>query len=362
MIKIITVLIIFCYSMVGYAAQQDADSSNQIMQQLQILRQKMEKAQKKISSVEQGDAANATPQKQSNNKSNRKSTSAARSRIPSPNVSSPSNIPQSSQGSLFESADPAIEEAAFRNVAKSNFPLSPEQILRLHQMYNSIQFARQASPGTPPRPTITSQFVKLDPGSTPPVVRLQKGFVSSLVFLDSSGAPWPIASYDLGDPSAFNIQWDKSGNTLMIQANKLYTYGNLAIRLIGLNTPLMMNLIPGQKAVDYRVDLRVQGYGPNAKALPTGVNLPPTSDPILLSVLDGVPPPSSKTLSVIGGQAQAWSRGDKLFVRTRLTIISPGWISTLSSADGMKVYEMMRTPVLLVSWHGKVMQLKLEGF
>ena len=74
------------------------------------------------------------------------------------------------------------------------------------------------------------------------------------------------------------------------------------------------------------------------------------------------PPAGSKTLEVTGGgKAQAWLLNDTLFVRTRLTILSPGWISTMSSADGMHAYEMKRTPTLLMSMNGKEILLKIEG-
>lgn len=254
-----------------------------------------------------------------------------------------------------------INALAFEQVTEQLFPLTPEQILRVKQMYHTIEQANTAAVGTPPKPIATSQIVNLSPGSTPPVIRLSQGFVSSLVFLDSTGAPWPISAYDLGDPTAFNIQWDKTSNTLMIQANKLYTYGNIAVRLQGLNTPVMMTLIPGQKAVDYRVDLRVQGYGPNTKNLPMDNGLPPSASDLLLHVLDGVPPAGSARLTVSGGDARAWLLNGKMFVRTNLTILSPGWLGSMTSADGMHAYEMQKSPVLLVSWHGKVMQLKVEG-
>jgi intracellular multiplication protein IcmK len=255
----------------------------------------------------------------------------------------------------------SIDERAFDSLKKQLFPLSSKQIRSLKEMYHNSEYAQAAPAGTPPKPTATSQFVNLSPGSTPPVIRLSQGFVSSLVFLDSTGAPWPISAYDLGDPAAFNIQWDKTSNTLMIQSNKLYTYGNLAVRLTGLNTPVMLTLIPGQKAVDYRVDLRVQGYGPNAKSMPLEEGLPPSASDLLLHVLDGVPPPGSSRLVVSGGDARAWLLDEKMFIRTNLTILSPGWIGSMTSADGMHAYEMQKSPVLLVSWHGKVMQLKIEG-
>ncbi len=246
-------------------------------------------------------------------------------------------------------------------MTRSIYPLNPEQVGRLKQKYQTNEYAQAATPGVPPKPTATSQFVNLSPGATPPVIRLSQGFVSSLVFLDSTGAPWPIAAYDLGDPASFNIQWDKTSNTLMIQALKLYNYGNLAVRLKGLNTPVMLTLIPGQKAVDYRVDLRVQGYGPNANSMPMEEGIPPSASDLLLHVLDGVPPAGSQRLTVSGGDARAWLMDEKMYVRTNLTVLSPGWLASMTSADGTHAYEMQKSPVLLVSWHGKVMQLKVEG-
>lgn len=253
-----------------------------------------------------------------------------------------------------------IEELAYEEVEKQAFPMSENEIKKFRGKYQSIELAKTAVP-TPPTPVATSQFVNLSPGSTPPVVRLSQGFVSSLVFLDSTGAPWPIDAYDLGDPSSFNIQWDKTSNTLMIQANKLYNYGNMAVRLEGLNTPVMLTLIPGQKEVDYRVDMRIQGMGPNAMMPVLGDGLPPSANRILLHVLDGVPPAGSTRLTVSGGDARAWLFRNKMYVRTNLTILSPAWLATMTSADGMHAYEMQKSPVILVTWHGKVMQLKVEG-
>lgn len=270
---------------------------------------------------------------------------------------------QQQQGNVVpESSDDGkmIDELAYEQVEEQLFPMTENQITNLRDKYQNIELAKTAEPA-PPTPVATSQFVNLSPGSTPPVVRLAQGFVTSLVFLDSTGAPWPISAYDLGDPSTFNIQWDKTGNTLMIQSSKLYNYGNMAVRLEGLNTPVMLTLVPGQKEVDYRVDMRIQGIGPNAQMPTLGDNLPPSANRLLLHVLDGVPPPGSTRLTVSGGDARAWLFRNKMYVRTNLTILSPAWLATMTSADGMHAYEMQKSPVILVTWHGKVMQLKVEG-
>lgn len=331
-----------------YAADQ-TDSAQQALQQLRLLQQR-------LSQTDQG--GNQAAQAEGGQAVNRPTTTTAAAA----NQAQPQQQSNNPQDPTITANDKElIDTKAFEGVTRQLFPLTPEQIVRLKQIYEASEFAEASPAGTPPKPTATSQFVNLSPGSTPPVIRLSQGFVSSLVFLDSTGAPWPISAYDLGDPTAFNIQWDKTSNTLMIQAQKLYNYGNLAVRLKGLNTPVMLTLIPGQKAVDYRVDLRVQGYGPNANTTPIEEGIPPSANDVLLHVLDGVPPQGSQRLTVSGGDARAWLLGDKMFVRTNLTILSPGWISSMTSADGMHAYEMQKSPVLLVSWHGKVMQLKVEG-
>lgn len=264
------------------------------------------------------------------------------------------------QAETSQSATP-LHDQAFNNMINGLLPLSPQQIVELKRLYHASQFASATSPQTPPKPTATSQFVSLAPGATPPVIRLSAGFVSSLVFLDSTGAPWPITAYDIGDPKSFNIQWDKKSNTLMVQASTLYTYGNLAIRLEGLSTPVMLTLIPGQKAVDYRVDLRVQGNGPNAKPSLLSHGVPAGANPVLMGVLDGVAPTGAGNLRVMGGLAQAWLLAGKVYLRTRLTVLSPGWLSIMQSADGTKAYELPKAPTILVSKNGQVAQLKLEG-
>lgn len=338
---------------------QDLNESFQALQQLQQLTQSQKAAQAEQSANAQNSAnQQSLDSGQPQSLATQQTPGTAAPTLASPATPSGQTIQMQSASVDTEEA---IDEAAFRATLKETFPLSPEQIVRLRKAYNATRLAESTEAATPPKPIATSQLVNLAPGSTPPVIRLSQGFVSSLVFLDSTGAPWPIAAYDLGNPQAFNIQWDKTSNTLMIQASKVYTYGNLAVRLHNLNTPVMLTLIPGQKAVDYRVDLRIQGLGPNAKAMPTGEGLPPGATPLLLKILDGVAPPGARLVTVSGGEAQGWIHGEKLFLRTRLTILSPGWIATMESADGMRAYEMNKTPVLLVSERGKIVQLKVEG-
>jgi intracellular multiplication protein IcmK len=196
---------------------------------------------------------------------------------------------------------------------------------------------------------------------TPPVVRLAAGFVTSIVFVDETGQPWPISDYSIGDPKHFNIQWDKKTHTLFMQGTTNYSNGNLAVRLKNLQTPIMISLVSSQREVDYRIDLQVLARGPNAQAPIIDYNAATPSQPMLISVLDGIPPPGSQEVEVSGGHGRAWLTQGKLIFRTQLTVLSPAWSATVSSPDGTHVYEMSQTPLILASLNGKPIKIVLKG-
>jgi hypothetical protein len=61
-----------------------------------------------------------------------------------------------------------------------------------------------------------------------------------------------------------------------------------------------------------------------------------------------------KKLSVSGvdGRTTAYSAGNMTYVRTPMTLLSPAWQSSVSSADGMNVYALTSAPVVLLSDEG----------
>lgn len=254
---------------------------------------------------------------------------------------------------MLDSIEEEQREEAFDNLLDDMYPMTTEQILAMRNRYEDIKRVESASFVSPPKPTITSELVKLSPGSTPPVIRLAQGFVSTLVFLDSTGAPWPVVSYNIGDPNAFDLQWNKVDNVIAIQAKTLFKYGNLLVRLENLATPIVITLLPGQQHVDYRRELRVQGFGPKAQSYVEDL-YPDKENSVLLSVLDGVPPVGSVAIETSDGGVSAWMLSNKMFIRTLYRVLSPAWVSSVTSADGMHAYEINFTSELLVSKNGSV--------
>lgn len=261
------------------------------------------------------------------------------------------------------SAPPSEEEnIAFNALLQQNMPLAPQQVVQLRQQMDIAQRAAAVPPNIPPKPVSTTLMINLAPGTTPPVIRLAQGYVSSLVFVDSTGSPWPIAAFDIGNPKSVNIQWDARSNILLMQAVTPYSSGNMVIRLVGLPTPITLEIIAGQRRVDYRVDIHVPGIGPNTKELPIASAIPNSANELLLGVLDGVAPAGSRQLTVIGADCQAWLLGEKMYLRTRLTVLSPGWMGKMVSPDGMQAYEMPKTSSVLISRYGEPTELRIEGF
>jgi intracellular multiplication protein IcmK len=288
---------------------------------------------------------------------------AAANAAPNNNPSSAANVVT---GPPTQIIDPAVigttKDPAFQNVSGKIFPMSPEQIQALHGLQDTTQRAIAGSATTPPRPVVSTQNVLLSPGAVPPIVRLGTGYVTSIVFIDQTGSPWPVAAFSIGDPTRFNIQWDQESNVMMMQGRGAYATGNMAVRLRDLPTPVMLTLVSDQRVVDYRLDLRVQGRGPKATGSMIAGTLPSTnSNPVLMNLLDGVAPTDATRLDIQGGQAEAWLYGNHLLLRTALTVLSPSWQATMSSPDGTKVYQLTPTPLVLVSDQGRTASLQIKG-
>lgn len=240
-------------------------------------------------------------------------------------------------------------------------PLSPEQILELKTMLDkSRRAANTHVNGVPPKPTSGSVQIDMSPGSPPPVVRLAPGHVTTLSFVDLTGAPWPISSIINGDPKSFDIKTpEPDSNTATIAAMGWYSVGNAAVLLKGLPAPISVTLVGGQREVDYRLDMRVPRRGPNAVPMQAVSGTLPNHNPDFLNILDGVTPKSAVALKV-EGEGQAWMLNGAVVYRSRYPMISPAWTQKVQSSDGTLVYEIPFTPVLLVSVNGTIKEVRIS--
>ncbi|NQZ13745.1 MAG: type IV secretion protein DotH [Alphaproteobacteria bacterium] len=261
-----------------------------------------------------------------------------------------------------EQIEAEIRQEAFDAVITGLFPLQPDQIQELLRHYDMTEEAVNSPVAGMPTPEISVQTVSLDPGATPLTIRTSPGHITTINLLDVTGAPWPIQ--DVSWAGDFEVvEPEEGGHIIRITPMEKFAYGNMAVRLLTLKTPVTISLRTDQTAVHYRVDARVPEYGPFAETpIIEGVEDLKAGNPLITSVLDGAPPQGAQKLKVSGadGRTSAYSLAGKTYVRTPLTLLSPGWDSSVSSADGMNVYSLNSTPVLLLSDNGRFIRAHLS--
>ena len=255
-----------------------------------------------------------------------------------------------------------IRSEAYDAAITGMFPLSPGQIEGLLKRYDDTQEAAKTPPYDNPKPEISVQNISLDPGVAPPVIKTAIGNVTTLNILDATGAPWPVqdvtwaGDYEIVEP-------EQGGHIIRITPMSHFARGNIVIRMLTLKTPLTLTLETGRDVVQYRVDARIPEYGPFATTpIMQGGKSLVAGTPELTSILDGTAPGGAVKLDVSGvdGRTTAYSMGGTTYIRTPLTLLSPAWQSSVSSADGMNVYALTNAPVLLLSDGGEFQRAILK--
>ncbi len=260
-----------------------------------------------------------------------------------------------------EQLEEQIRSEAFDAAITGLFPLSVDNIRTLLRKNENIEKAVQAPISGIPVPQINVETISLDPGVAPLKINTAAGFITTVNILDVTGAPWPIQDVSwAGDYEV--IEPEAGGHVLRITPLTKVAYGNMSLRLLTLKTPVTIQLETNSETVQYRLDVRVPEYGPFAEApLIEGTTQRVAGDPNIMSVLDGVAPNSAEKLYVSGvdGRTSAFKMNNMTYIRTPLTLISPSWDQSVSSADGMNVYAMRETPIVLLSDKGRLSRVNL---
>ena len=253
------------------------------------------------------------------------------------------------------------KQEAFNQLLEKVNPLTEKQIEEIKEAEKINKGALQKQYNNPTPISNTIQ-VDLSPGAQPPIVRAHTNFVSALVFSDSNGQKWPLKDYNLAGGKKFNIKWDRTSNVMFLQANSEFASANMIVRLKGLDPPITIMLVSGQKYVDYRLDLQVMAHGPNSTDPIPGDNIRKSlAKPSLLNALDGINPYEFTELKTSNEEVRAWKKENSLIIRSKLPLLSPGWSESMSSSDGTKVYYVNITPKLLLSNNGKIITVTIDG-
>ena len=201
--------------------------------------------------------------------------------------------------------------------------LTPQQF----QQLKTLLLEQQRIAATPynqlPNPVVRSLAVDLSPGKTPPIVRVAKNMLTSIVFTDMEGNPWYIekvalnrnqfsdansqstiaaaqantqavqaaadtttgsnltpanrASSNINDDNSYTASQNANGinssgnsdpkanltNILTLEPKQAIDYGTVSITLRGKATPVIFLVASGQSEVDIRLDAKIAGKNPD---------------------------------------------------------------------------------------------------
>lgn len=256
-----------------------------------------------------------------------------------------------------------LSSAAYELAKDNALPMSTEQIMDFLKEFRNSQKASVVGQGVYPEKRVRIEMLSLDPGKNIPTVNVSQGYVTTVSFLDATGSSWPIVdvvsggNFDVTAPEA-------NGHIIRITPKVRYGYGNLSVRLRGLEFPVTLNIEVDDDYVDYRFDAKIPLKGPNSKlSILQQSNIASAGNPMLSSILEGVVPNDLQKVAIQSGDLDGttiYQNNDKLYIRTSSTLLSPRWTASASVSEGVKVYVTKAYPILLFSDNGEVVKLKLN--
>lgn len=290
-------------------------------------------------------------------------------------------------GAGFGAAPPPIlpstlDNPDFAAAINHQLLLTPGQIGVAKRIHDSVERAI-VTPGTGvPTPLIRTIGVHLNAGSHPPLLHLANGNVTTLVFEDETGAPWPVTRVYTAKKSG--VTASIVGNERPVSANKakggvarpartsmtsnivaLLPEGselvgkNVVVTLEGLDVPISFMVTAGDGKVDYRDDIDVPQYGPNSSPPAGSTGMPTLRKPGVQAFLDGVPPSGSRRLKCDDASVQAWFWKREMYVRTQDTLATPADYHR-GSPSGTFVYVLRPTPIISVFHDGAIESVRIS--
>ena len=241
---------------------------------------------------------------------------------------------------------------AYEEALRQTFTMTPEMIAYYKSLARQQDQAMNAEPD--PDIKVGSSYISLEPGEAPAEIILASNYTSTISFYDKTGQAWPVTQYVHGREGAFQvIQLGKESNSMTITPLATNAKSNIVIMLQGEPKPAILRLSTSLAEVDLRRDVIVSKAGPNAVIAPDIVVNPASpiereaGNRVLSAALDGADmPPSAQPVKISGINAQAWVLGDDLYVRSRAKLSVPAPKNSMNGPDGLRVYQVTKSPVL----------------
>jgi hypothetical protein len=247
----------------------------------------------------------------------------------------------------------------FDQLMDKEVPLSGQEIMELRVAKQNEQIALNSRLG-PINNHIRTTDINVE-SPIPVSIFVSKGLASSLVFFDSTGEPWPVEGDVIGDSSAYASNIMKSKNVVTFNILKEFTETNALITLEGMSTPLVFKLVSNGKDNDDRLSARMQTPGPNAKVTLYMDQQFENKDPYMVELMNNTFSEQGEEYRLKGISGKVFINGNKMYVKTFETLVSPAWTRQLESTTGYNLYELKPTSKLLFNVEGRIVQAKVEG-
>ena len=283
-------------------------------------------------------------------------------------------VTESSHSTKQRVSDSGDEEHAaqreYEQAKKALLPLGPEEIRDFRSSRDEAQAASFG--GVPPQLKNREISIGMAPGDQAPIVHLAPPFIASVVFIDTTGAPWPITSVEsagVGE-GMFAVGWDAEGkvpphNLLTVRPLTNHVAGNAVVTLQGCELPVGIvfdadsrnehGLAPGE--IDGLLTVKLWRPGPAAQRPSVGPAPEPALNPRLQQFLYDTPPEGARDVQLEPPVGKAWVFDGHLYLRTDRPLRWPAWTAQAKAPGGVAIYELPSVPSLLVSVDGQTLSI-----
>lgn len=192
----------------------------------------------------------------------------------------------------------------------------------------------------------------------PITLQVAPRFVSSVVFTDQSGNPWPITDIVVADSTAFDARAiSEHKNTMTVSMKQLVGQSNMLVSLEGMSMPILFTLNSNAHEVDGRLDIRIPKVLPGNEeafmAIDDFARTPETDSSVISKIMHGDSPAGSVVYKLDGAKGHIYEYNKEYYLRTPHRLISPAWKGGEKSPSGMRVYRIPRMKRLLMAVDGQ---------
>lgn len=195
-------------------------------------------------------------------------------------------------------------------------------------------------------------IVSDDPSVKTPVIYTTPGHSTFVNVIDQTGQPWPVVLAESGNANLFTTEAvDEHKYKNIFKIIPKYRVGTTNLTLLVAGKPITMSIKLQSTKERYHPHpiLQITANGPLAKAVSSSsshVKIKNGSEMaklLYLNELEGF-----KRLKTDHNNTKLWKKGDRYFVKTKMTPINPRGEAGSHGPNGYSIYELKILPVLVM--------------